>query len=478
LNDEKASIYNKSYELSPFAMSDDDPNIIRKHLDKKEKNDKETGIVTRTSFQRDKDRIIYSKAFRRLIHKTQVCFTGEMNEHIRTRLTHTLEVSQIARSIARQVHANEDLTEAIALGHDLGHTPFGHTGETVLDDFLSGKDEGINKKLLERYGFDITEMKLHFKHNFQSVRVLSELEGGYKDLEHKDIKGLNLTYPVLEGILKHTGFKLKDQLIFYEGINDNGFFHMEQIFSCSLEGQIVALADEIAQVCHDIEDAVEGNYDSKEFICDQLQTLITKEFNIRGLENDTDVKNMIATSHIKYIISCIIGEVITKAVDEIKNNMQKLNDRGLKYPLNEDIATHNCVLKHDELYNRLKEIEDNFVINNYKIDKMNSKSRFVLRQIIKAYLTNPKQLPDHVLESYAEVCSVPTLKELIKHINSTSKDPITKNIRYLKKEIFEENQKYIVQDKAFLRAMSDYIASMTDFYALQQYQKLYGGDSI
>jgi dGTPase len=144
--------------------------------------------------------------------------------------------------------------------------------------------------------------------------------------------------------------------------------------------------------------------------------------------------------------------------------------------LNEEIATHNRILEHDKLYKRLKEIEDNLVINNYKIDRMNGKSRFVLRQIIKAYLTNPKQLPDHVLELYAEVCSVPTLKELIKHINSNDSTP--KNIRYLNKEIFEDNQKYIIRDKAFLRLLSDYIASMTDLYALQQYQKLYGGDSI
>jgi dGTPase len=455
-----------NYKSNPFATLDEDPNIKRTYLDKKIKNDKETGIATRTSFQRDKDRIIYSKAFRRLIHKTQVCFTGEMNEHIRTRLTHTLEVSQIARSIARQVHANEDLTEAIALGHDLGHTPFGHTGETVLDDFLSGKDKGIKKKLQEMYEFDITEMKLHFKHNFQSVRVLSELEEGY------DFKGLNLTTTVLEGILKHTKLESNGQSIVYEGINDNEDFHVEQNFSCSLEGQIVALADEIAQVCHDIEDAIEGDYDSKEFICAQLLDL-TKEFNISGLENEADVKEMIATHHIKYIISCIIGEVISKAVNNIENNMRELNDRGLKYPLNKDIATHNRVLVCNGLYDRLKEIEDNFVINNYKIDRMNGKSSFVLRQIIKAYLTNPKQLPDHVLELYTDVCSVSTLKEPIKHIYSTPK-----NIRYLKKQIFEENRKYIVRDKAFLRVMSDYIASMTDLYALRQYQKLYGGDSI
>ncbi len=106
----------KNYELDPLATPDEGPHVIRKHSDKKEKNEKEKRIATRTPFQRDKDRIIYSKAFRRLIHKTQVCFTGEMNEHIRTRLTHTLEVSQIARSIARQVHAMRILRKPLLSG--------------------------------------------------------------------------------------------------------------------------------------------------------------------------------------------------------------------------------------------------------------------------------------------------------------------------------------------------------------------------
>lgn len=460
--------YGKNCRLDPLATPNSGSHVERKYQDKKEKKEIEAGIATRTPFQRDKDRIIYSKAFRRLIHKTQVCFTGEMNEHIRTRLTHTLEVSQIARSIARQVHANEDLAEAIALGHDLGHTPFGHTGEKVLNDFLSGKDEGIKKKLLEKYEFDITEMKLHFKHNFQSVRVLIELEEGYKDF-----KGLNLTCPVLEGILKHTKLESNGQPIVYEGINENGAFHLDQKFSCSLEGQIVALADEIAQVCHDIEDAIEGNYDSKEIICIQLQRLIG-EFDINDLGKNVDVKEMVAARQIKYFISCIIGQVISEAVIEIRKNMKDLNKSGLKakYPLNKEIAT-DCVLDKHKLFQRLKEIENNFVINNYMIDRMNGKSSFVLRQIIKAYLTNPKQLPDHVLELYAEVCSVPTLKEMIRKICS-----VPANVRYFSKKDFEVHQAAIIKDRAFLRLMSDYVASMTDLYALQEYQKLYGGESI
>jgi len=159
----------------------------------------------RTDFQRDRDRIIYSKAFRRLKHKTQV-FIAPEGDHYRTRLTHTLEVSQIARTIARGLRLNEDLTEAIALGHDLGHTPFGHAGERVLDRMVS----------------------TGFRHNEQSVRVVSFLE--------KDRKGLNLTWEVLDGIRCHTGDKLPS----------------------TLEGQIVRYADKIAYINHDIEDAIRG----------------------------------------------------------------------------------------------------------------------------------------------------------------------------------------------------------------------------
>ncbi len=164
----------------------------------------EEACVLRTDFQRDRDRIIHSKAFRRLKHKTQVFLSPE-GDHYRTRLTHTLEVSQIARTIARALNLNEDLTEAIALGHDLGHTPFGHRGEKVLNELCP-------------YGF---------RHNEQSLRVVDVLERP---------GGLNLTAEVRDGILCHTG----EQKAF------------------TLEGQIVALADKIAYINHDIDDAIRG----------------------------------------------------------------------------------------------------------------------------------------------------------------------------------------------------------------------------
>ncbi len=169
----------------------------------------------RTDFQRDRDRIIHSKAFRRLSHKTQV-FLAPEGDHYRTRLTHTLEVSQIARSISRALRLNEDLTEAIALGHDLGHTPFGHTGEEALNDaLLACRDR--HPSAPER-----------FRHNQQSLRIIEHLE--YEG------KGLNLTVEVRDGILGHTGE------------------HMP----CTLEGRIVRIADRIAYVNHDIDDAIRG----------------------------------------------------------------------------------------------------------------------------------------------------------------------------------------------------------------------------
>jgi dGTPase len=169
----------------------------------------ESECAIRTVFQRDRDRILHSKAFRRLKHKTQVFLSPE-GDHYRTRLTHTLEVSQIARTIARALRLNEDLTEAIALGHDLGHTPFGHCGEMELD-------------LIHPGGFD---------HNLQSLRVVDLLE-----IRSEGTRGLNLTYEVRNGILSHSGGKKP----------------------LTLEGQAVSFSDRIAYINHDIDDAIRGN---------------------------------------------------------------------------------------------------------------------------------------------------------------------------------------------------------------------------
>lgn len=181
----------------------------------------------RTVFQRDRDRIVHSKSYRRLKHKTQVFIIPE-GDHYRTRLTHTMEVAQIARTIARALRLNEDLAEAIALGHDLGHTPFGHAGEKALNDIF---EPG-------------------FKHNEQSLRVVDHLEGG---------RGLNLTWEVRDGILNHTG----------------------PVRPSTLEGQIVKISDRVAYINHDIDDAIRGGVLKEDQIPAQCREILGKEHRNR-----------------------------------------------------------------------------------------------------------------------------------------------------------------------------------------------------
>jgi len=203
----------------------------------------------RTDFQRDRDRIIHCKAFRRLSHKTQV-FLAPEGDHYRTRLTHTLEVSQISRSIARALGLNEDLTEAIALGHDLGHTPFGHTGESALDE------------VLRRLSADDATAPTGYHHNEQSLRIVERLE--YEG------KGLNLTREVRDGILGHTGAHVPP----------------------TLEGQIVRIADRIAYVNHDIDDAIRaGVLDEAELPRMPMQVL-----GVRGAQRITTMINDMITA--------------------------------------------------------------------------------------------------------------------------------------------------------------------------------------
>lgn len=213
----------------------------------------------RTAFQRDRDRIIHSKAFRRLKHKTQV-FIAPEGDHFRTRLTHTLEVSQIARTAARALRLNEDLAEAIALGHDLGHTPFGHAGETALNQVHPGR----------------------FKHNIQSLRVVDEIELG---------TGLNLTWEVRDGILNHTG----------------------NVTPSTLEGQIVKTADRIAYINHDIDDAVRGKVISLESLPKECLKVLGYK---HGERINTMVRDMIDASWDNPCIT--MSKEISAAMDELR----------------------------------------------------------------------------------------------------------------------------------------------------------------
>lgn len=212
----------------------------------------------RTEFQRDRDKILHSKAFRRLKHKTQV-FIAPEGDHYRTRLTHTLEVSQIARTIARALCLNEDLTEACALGHDLGHTPFGHTGERVLDEICP-------------YGF---------RHYQQSLRVVEHLENG---------KGLNLTWEVRDGIVNHTG----------------------EHIAATPEGQIIKLADRIAYINHDIDDAIRGGIISE-------KDLPKEECEILGFSHSKRINRMIMA-----VIEGSDGKPDVRMAEPVSSAMLKL----------------------------------------------------------------------------------------------------------------------------------------------------------
>ena len=204
----------------------------------------------RTDFQRDRDRIIHAKAFRRLMHKTQV-FIAPDGDHFRTRLTHTLEMTQISRTIARALDLNEDLTEAIALGHDLGHTPFGHTGEEALSRVLAAHGRA-------------------FRHNEHSLRVVDRLE--------KEGDGLNLTFEVRDGILNHTG----------------------QGYPSTREGEIVRVADRIAYVNHDVDDALRAGIISWQDLPTRPIVVLGERMSARI---DTLVRDMISNSTAKGEIS-------------------------------------------------------------------------------------------------------------------------------------------------------------------------------
>lgn len=237
------------------------PKTIREELEEREKEilspfaalssktrgrqSEEEECPLRPAFQHDRDRIVHSKSFRRLKHKTQV-FLSPMGDHYRTRLTHTLEVSQIARTISKALRLNEDLTEAISLGHDLGHTPFGHAGEDTLNEIVPGG----------------------FNHADQSLRVVDRLE--------KDGKGLNLTFEVRDGILKHT--KGKGEILCE---NPEGM-------TFTLEGQVVRIADIIAYINHDIDDAIRGGVISEEDIPDDCLKFLgsTHSKRINTMVND------------------------------------------------------------------------------------------------------------------------------------------------------------------------------------------------
>ncbi len=315
----------------------------------------------RTAYQRDRDRIIHSSAFRRLQHKTQVFANfGEEKDHYRTRLTHTIEVAQISRTIARLLGLNEDLAEAVALAHDLGHTPFGHAGEQVLDE------------LTVDFG--------GFNHNMQSLRVVDYLEKRYHGYF-----GLNLTYELREAIIKHeTEVKIE--------IPDE-FNPDEQPL---LEGQLVNLADEIAYSGHDIDDGLSSGLLSHEMLhdLDFLTEIISEAENSVEYKSPEMIRKALVRALVNRMVVDLVGEIVRRIGDL---HIESVDDiRCVGNPLvsfSSPQKRFNDKLKHFLQIN---------MYQNRALDEMHNKSCRILAALFNHYRENTNDIPDDFRRRYPD----------------------------------------------------------------------------
>lgn len=457
----------------------------------------------RTVFQHDRDAIIYSKSFRRLMHKTQVTYPGAgKNEHTRTRMTHTLEVVEISRALAYSLGLNEDLAEAIALGHDIGHTPFGHEGEEFLNNVCHGFEIRETNQPSIRDTYKLPEFSFDFKHNYQSVRVLLYWEGRHYDKNlGRSVPGLNISKQTLEGILKHSKiYQDANNKICYrypEILEDKrDFFMLDRPYSAwSVEGQLVAVADEIAQVCHDLEDAIAADYSVKHHLYQEITHFINHPdnkdiynvfINQSFIYDEKTSKLRLDKNEFPAFISWVVGYLINLTKEKVSVRMKEYIAEKDKFkrnyfPLDCELASEKLTLESDRIYSLLKRLQSRYIINNIRINRENGKADFILKSIIEAYLNKPKQLPDSILERYSAHEDIsPYIKEKLDAFLDESPDDIKPNVRYIfGKKQSEENLRILKElrnDQVFLRIFWDYMASMTDQYALNEYKMLYLGD--
>ena len=427
----------------------------------------------RSEYQRDRERIVNSKAFRRLVDKAQI-FSAEKGDHYRTRMTHTLEVNQIAKAISMGLRLNLDLTEAIALAHDMGHTPFGHQGERTIRDILKG-DKCVNLfNIKEEY----YEKLGGFKHNYQGIRVLTKLEEKYA--EHL---GLDVCFQVLEGVLKHT--KLKDAQI-EEFINEKFIeeLHINMDFCTNLEGQVVAIADEIAQRGHDIDDAINSGLLNVDELLDSLAANKFKSLNEMLKKEIDNVKkrqrHYISEKElvIGRIISCIVGYFINDVIENSKNELNRYSKDYSEGIFDEKLIAFskpgkNCCDFLEKLINKR-------VIADSEVTRFDYNAEIIISKLFESYYKNPKLLHagtlrkiyvDTMLHENAEVANsaidllngnVDITRLEIEEITKKSIDDITN----IEQEVIFEKRKILI------RNIADYLAGMTDSYAMNEYQKI------
>ncbi len=458
----------------------------------------------RTEFMRDRDRVMYCTAFKRLSGKTQIYTIGS-DDHRKNRLTHSLEVAQIARTISRALGLNEELTEAIALGHDLGHTPFGHAGERMLhtimcpksdvvkDSPFFGKEADSLKRELEREDASIPEVisfetMFGFKHNIQSVRVAVVLEDSYRGRKGENI-GLNLTNYTLWGLLNHSkrlyeaGEKYPNfQNQFSEHISING----TKTEAWSFEGYVVEWADDIAQWHHDLEDAVRGNALPIDSIC----KLIAEAFGSKLEEEDKrtikeiqllptiDRKSIAALSHI--VINTLVDDLCTTSLSQLEGIESKML---LTYPgkttaeLSKILYSNpNCLGKEEHMNDVIslsseintsvfKDTIRSSVHHSKEVERMNAKGKYIIKKLFEAYNSHPQQLPDgiilHFMVDIGKYETIEKAKEAGMGIIRTEFESVM------------ENPKTIYRCQ-LMRRICDHIACMTDRYAIEEYNNLYG----
>lgn len=343
----------------------------------------------RTAFQRDRDRIIHSAAFRRLEYKTQV-FVNHEGDYYRTRLTHTLETAQITRTAARILGLNLDLAEAVALAHDLGHPPFGHAGEKMLNDL----------------------MRVHggFDHNAQSLRTVNWIE-----VRYPHFRGLNLTFEVREGIIKHSAFKGRAAAQEFD----------PALYPC-LEAQIVDFADEIAYLAHDVDDGARAQMLTQ---ADLEGSRLYREARSAVIEEHQIADERILRYQIvKHMINRMVTDLVTNMDRELTSgkisSVEQLRQAGKPMAgFGPDVG---------EQVKELRQIMRDRLYRHYRVTRMTEKAGRVLARLFETYMAEPRQIPEHVLAGG--------------------------------------------QQESLARVIADYIAGMTDRFALDEYRKLFDPD--
>lgn len=349
---------------------------------------RETSPAWRTEYQRDRDRVIHSRAFRRLEYKTQVFLNGT-GDHLRTRLTHTMEVAAIARGIARALKLNEDLTETIALAHDLGHSPFGHRGEHVLDRLMKGHGG--------------------FEHNRQSLRVVEELEQKYPGFA-----GLNLTWEVREGLVKHfTAYDHPSKRAGFEAKNS------------SLEAQVANLADEITYYSHDLDDGLDAGLLSEAELNQNVSVWRDAARRVKRAHG-----NLPDECRRYFIIRTMIDGQVRDVVETTERQIERVGVRSA-----DEVRLHaRALVQYSPARRELNQEMRKYLYQNLyfsrQVDEANSRAVRILAELFKFYLAHPKEIGGHSRQR--------------------------------------------IRTEGLHRAVCDYLAGMTDRYVMQEYQRLFG----